>query len=259
MIQKKIWQTYRVPYDQLPDYARRAAETWQELNPDWEYHYLSDEDVLDFVQLNFGSKFVDIFQNKCPVGVMRADIWRVMAVYINGGIYTDLDTYCKAPIDSWLKEWDDKRVVLNAEHEVHINQWTFLSERGHPLMEYILEKMQQGFENPDYTNPHFVHELTGPGVFTKSTLEFLGIWMPKDSMDGEIYKSDPWANQNMHDLNLITQTHRFNDAPRSQELGVFLVPRHRFFHHEVSEHVYGSQIWSDGNYVQWIKERGSIE
>jgi alpha 1,6-mannosyltransferase len=254
VIPKKIWQTYRTEYSELPDYAKEAAETWINKNPEWEYNYLSDSDVLDFVKDNFGNKWLSIF-NSCPVGVMKADIWRIMTLYVNGGIYTDLDTICHVPIDTWIKNIPNKRVILNAEHEIHIQQWTFLSEDSHPLFSYMLENIEEAFHDPDYSNPHFVHAMTGPGIFTRSVLEFLDMWEPSDHVNGDIYMGDEYAKFNIHKVNFIEDVDKINNLPSSIENEIFIVPSHRFFHNEVSSHLYGSQSWSDGQYAQWILER----
>jgi mannosyltransferase OCH1-like enzyme len=257
MIPKKIWQTYKTNFNDLPDYAMSAAETWINKNPDWQYNYMSDEDVMDFVSDNFGKTWLNIF-GSCPLGVMRADIWRIMILYINGGMYTDLDTVCNIPASSWFNELSDKRVILNAEHEIHIQQWTFLSENNHPVFSYMLENIEEGFNNPDYSNPHFVHAMTGPGIFTKSILKFLDMWIAADSVDGEIYKYDEWAQFNKHKLNLINDVDLVNSSDMAKEYGIYLIPSHRFFHNQVSRHLYGSQSWDDGRYDQWIVERDKI-
>lgn len=258
VIPKKIWQTYKTNFEDLPEYAMDAAVTWRDRNHDWEYNYMSDNDVLDFVSDHFDGSWVKIF-NSCPLGVMKADIWRVMVLYVYGGMYTDLDTICKIPASGWFDPISDKRIIVNAEHEVHIQQWTFLSEAGHPILAHILENMHKAFNNPDYSNPHFVHAMTGPGIFTKSILDFLQMWELSDvKPDGEVYLSDPWAKENMHKLNLIKDVDKINNSDSAQQLGFYLVPSFRFFHHEVSKHLYGSQNWDDGNYDQWIIEREKI-
>jgi len=257
VIPKKIWQTYKLPYEDLPEYAIEASVTWKDRNPDWTYSYFSDDDIMDFVSDHFGKGWVEIF-NSCPLGVMKADIWRVMVLFINGGMYTDLDTVCNVRISDWFDKISDKRVIINAEHEVHIQQWTFLSEPEHPAFNYMLENIKKAFENPDYSNPHFVHAMTGPGIFTRSILEFLDIWEPAEDIDGEIYKSDEWAKFNIHKVNLINDVDLINSSAAARYSGIYLTPSHRFFHNQASSHLYGSQAWSDGRYDQWIIERDKI-
>lgn len=254
MIPKKIWQTYKDDYKNLPEYASAATKTWIDRNPDWEYNYFSDSDVMDFVSSEFGSEWIKIFES-CPVSVMKADIWRVMILYVNGGMYTDLDTVCNVPNSAWFDQLSDRRAIFNAEHELHIQQWTFLSEAGHPVLDHILSNVYDAFKNPDYSNEHFVHAMTGPGIFTKSILEFLNMWTPSDNVDGEVYMRDGYAKLHMHKINFVDDIGWLNLSEPCLSNGIYFVPSLRFFHNEVSSHLYGSQVWNDGRYKQWIFER----
>ena len=40
---------------------------------------------------------------KFPLPVMKADFWRYCVLYINGGIYADLDAKPLIPINEWDK------------------------------------------------------------------------------------------------------------------------------------------------------------
>jgi hypothetical protein len=254
-VPKKIWQTYKTNFHELPRYASDAAHTWVFLNPIWDYGYMNDEEMLKFVEENFDSEWVEIFK-ACPLGVMRADIWRIMVVYIHGGIYADLDTVCNVQIDKWMPQLRDKKLIVNAEHEVHIQQWTFAAEPRHPALKHTLDLIKEGLENPDYNDPHFVHVLTGPKAFTVGILDYLGMWDIENKIelaDG-VFSGDPHAQSNKHSLNLIKDFDIINNSEIAQRDGIYLVPRHRFFHEEVSTHLYGSQNWTEG-YSQWIKER----
>jgi mannosyltransferase OCH1-like enzyme len=47
-----------------------------------------------------------------PVGAMRSDFWRYAVIYMHGGIYGDIDTWCKRPVQQWLpaekpSEWEN--------------------------------------------------------------------------------------------------------------------------------------------------------
>lgn len=61
---KIIWQTN----DILP--VDRAVQSWQELNPDYEYRFLHDEDSEEWVQQNFKGSVIEWTWNKLPHPVM---------------------------------------------------------------------------------------------------------------------------------------------------------------------------------------------
>ena len=245
-IPKVIWQTYKVPYAELPEYATAASQTWSQLNPTWEHRYMSDERVFSFVQNEYGDEWYDIFKNKCPVGVMRADLWRYMVIYRYGGIYTDLDTICNVPIDSWIEteEFSGKKMIINAEYNNQIAQWTFAATPGHPVLGHVLRTIKENFKNPDYNDPHFVHNITANTIWSRGIFDYLDY-----TLEGK---------DRLPSINLIenqTDIEDFNTNPKAVECGLYLVPSYRWFHWEVSRHLYGSQAWNDGRYVRWIAER----
>jgi hypothetical protein len=248
MIPKIIWQTYKTKKDDVPPYARRAMRTWTDRNPGWSHRYRSQPEVLDFIRESFGPEWLEIVLTKCPVGVMTADIWRLMILYRFGGVYADLDTECLVPIDSWLDGLADFDLILNAENAQDIVYWTIAAAPEHPAIGHALQVIKRGFENPDYDNPHFVHALTGPSVFTNGVLEYL-------ELDENRVRDGVRGGR----LNLHRDVATFNASPKAVASRTHLVPSPAFFHSEVVQHMYGSLSWTDGKYVSWTKQRDGMK
>jgi len=101
MIPKIIWQTYESEYKDLPPLALECANSWQEKNPDWGYKYVSGKERAEFVLNNFGQEWFNIY-NSYKANILRADLWRYMCLYINGGLYVDLDILCKESIENFF-------------------------------------------------------------------------------------------------------------------------------------------------------------
>jgi hypothetical protein len=234
VIPKIIWQTYKEPFHALPPYARDAVFTWQSMNPRWRWEYMSDEQAAEFVLAEYGREWHELFVG-FPVGVMRGDLWRYLVVYKYGGVYADLDTVCRRPIESWLDPaWS---MMVCPENEMHLCQWAFAAEPGHPLMASVLETIRQGLRSPDYSNEHFVHILTGPRAWTKGILAGLGL---------------PMGNP-------VRDTPVINASPRAVETRFFCHPQFRLFHSDAILHLFGSVRWKDGRYVRWLEERNEFQ
>lgn len=245
-IPKIIWQTYKLPYRDLPEYALEAANTWTDMNPTWAHRYMDDEQVFSFVKEEYGDEWYDIFKNKCIVGVMRADLWRYMVIYKYGGVYTDLDTHCVVPIDSWIEteEFADKKMIINAEYIDQIANWTFAATPGHPALGHVLDTIKENFKNPNYNDIHFVHNITANTIWSRGIFDYLEYELVGDN---KLPKVDLISNpQDVAD---------FNAKPKAVESGLYMTPSFRWFHWEVSRHLYGSQVWNDGRYTRWIAER----
>jgi mannosyltransferase OCH1-like enzyme len=172
MIEKKIFQTYKKEYSELDDYAIYTSKTWIDKNPDWEYNYFSDESILDFTNDVYGKEWLDILLNRCPVGVMKSDIWRHLAVYNYGGIYADLDTICTDSINNWGINMN-KEAVFSWGIDNLIVSHTFAGEAKSKVFEHILYNIQKAvYENKEFSID-YVYKTTGPEIFTRSLLEYL--------------------------------------------------------------------------------------
>jgi mannosyltransferase OCH1-like enzyme len=231
MIPKVIWQTYKDPFDQLQPYMLDAVNTWKILNPEYEYRYMDDSQAAQFILEEYGQEWHDLFVG-LPVGVMRGDLWRYMIIYKYGGIYTDLDTECLNPINTWLNE--EYEMIVCPETNLHFCQWTFAASAGNPILKSVLDTIKEKLINPTYGSPHFVHTHTGPAVWTEGIMKALDIKVDNliddhlllnSSNNAKLYKFHCYGGENW-----------------------------RIFHFVDVKHIYGSQKWDDGNYIQWIED-----
>lgn len=72
-----------------------------ELNPGYKYEYYNNNDCINFIKKHFNSDVLSAF-NKLKPGAFKADIFRYCYLYINGGIYIDLDLLPKIPFDDLI-------------------------------------------------------------------------------------------------------------------------------------------------------------
>jgi alpha 1,6-mannosyltransferase len=226
-----IWQTYKDPIDTLAPYMNDAIQTWKDLNPEYEHRYMDDVQAGQFVLEEYGQEWYDLFVG-LPVGVMRGDLWRYMIIYKYGGVYADLDTECLKPISSWML--DDKDFIVCPETSNHFCQWTFAASPNNPILKYVLDLIKDKLLNPEYGTPHFVHNHTGPAIWSEGINKALGI-----NLD-----------------NIIEDYALLNESSNGKMYGFHCYGGEdwRIFHLESVRHIYGSQKWSDGSYVQWIED-----
>ena len=230
-IPKIIWQTYKDPYDMLMYYMHNAIDTWRDLNPDYEHRYMDDTQAAEFVLKEYGQEWHELFVG-LPVGVMRGDLWRYMVIYKYGGVYADLDTECLEPISTWMLE--DKDFIVCPETNEHFCQWTFAATPGHPILKSVLDLIKDRLISPDYESQHFVHTHTGPAIWTE------GINKALDS-----------SVSNLIDDYLLLNS---SNNAKLYKFHCYGGDQWRIFHFKSVKHIYGSQEWNDGNYVQWIED-----
>ena len=92
MIPKKLHQVWLGGND-IPKEFVKFTNNWRELHPDWEYKLWTEETILDKPQIR---NLVD----KCEAFSSKSNVVRLYAVYLEGGVYADMD------ID-WLRNFDE--------------------------------------------------------------------------------------------------------------------------------------------------------
>jgi len=71
----------------VPD---KVFDRWKILNPNYIIDFSLDEDCINFLKENFNDYIVNLFKS-IKRGMYKADLWRLCKLYINGGVYADVD------------------------------------------------------------------------------------------------------------------------------------------------------------------------
>ncbi|KAK6523513.1 membrane-bound alpha-1,6- mannosyltransferase Initiation-specific [Arthrobotrys megalospora] len=170
---KKIWQTWKtiaLPNDET--FTRR--QTWHALNPTHEYDLLTDKSALDYVVNNFNATdpfIVHLYAN-FPQRILAADLLRYLIAFKSGGVYSDIDTECKKPIDTWVSQsiahlphvkQEDINIVVGMEldildktkysdkwviesgfaQRIQFIQWTIYAKPGHEISRRMITSVQE--------------------------------------------------------------------------------------------------------------------
>ena len=168
MIPKIIWQTYECEYKDLPQKALECIASWQEKNPEWEYKYISGKERSNFVLNNFGEEWFNIY-NSYKTNILRSDLWRYMCLYINGGLYVDLDILCKKPMHDWFNT-NINFFVSEEPNGPGYSQMIFASEINSIFLKNTLDNIKiKYYEFNKYNNiVEYVTNEVGYIIFNKS-------------------------------------------------------------------------------------------
>lgn len=170
-IPKIIHQTCKNPAElsaELVPFVERVAA----LHPGWEHRLYGDDECRAAVERIFPA-VLPLYDASAPI--QRADIFRIVAVYGDGGFYIDTDVYCRVPLDD-LREFrsvfgeettlsPEETAKRGLETPLRVGNYAFGSEPGHPFLLRIIEGMavQAGRE---ITTEEDILESTGPGLVT---------------------------------------------------------------------------------------------
>lgn len=194
-IPKIIHQTYRSK--ELPPEIFEIVEGFRSLNPDWEYRFYTDEDILDYIQKNFDEDILTAYLKINPVyGAAKADLFRYLVLYKEGGVYVDIKSTCIYPLNDVIRpddqfivtQWQNDRgkkdestgLFLYLTEELKIKngeyqQWFIIAEKNSPVMKHIVDTVVHNILNYrawDYKFHSYgkrgVLFVTGPIAYTKA-------------------------------------------------------------------------------------------
>ena len=100
MIPKCIYLTYK--NSNIPN---KFLQRWKDLNNDYEIKFYDDNDCFEFIRNNFGEDYSSYF-SEIKIGPYKADFWRLCILYVNGGIYSDIDIVPHVPINKIIEDSD---------------------------------------------------------------------------------------------------------------------------------------------------------
>ncbi|MDO4707038.1 MAG: glycosyltransferase [Porphyromonadaceae bacterium] len=200
-ISRKIFQVFVRPnddehvFDFLPVEIKKNMEHIQTINAGWEYTLFDNEAVKSFILEHYGAEIWSYYERISPVyGAARADFFRYLLIYQEGGMYIDIKTSLEKPLDEVLRP-EDKFILTHWDNlpggqyegvgifgEVSFLprgeyiQWCVASTSGHPLLRAVILEMLRRI---DEYNP-FRHgaglwgvlRTTGPVMYTQ-TIEAL--------------------------------------------------------------------------------------
>lgn len=104
-IPRTVWQTWKcLPEDSgFPSAYKAPHRSWKLANPNSDVILIPDDHVEEFIETTFQDvpEVVATFKT-LPANIMKADFFRYLVIFARGGTYSDLDTFCLKPIDSWV-------------------------------------------------------------------------------------------------------------------------------------------------------------
>ena len=103
LIPKVIYQSWKTK--ELKNDMLNNVKKLQSLNPEYKYVLYDDNDCQNFILENFGINYANAFDVLIP-GAFKCDLWRYAMLYINGGVYLDIDMEPKIPFREILEETD---------------------------------------------------------------------------------------------------------------------------------------------------------
>ncbi|TVY80605.1 Initiation-specific alpha-1 [Lachnellula suecica] len=199
---RKIWQTWKVDPLDFEERDLSCARTWTQKNPGHRYEVLTDSNDMYYVETHFGPQGLNrpdivYMYRSLTLKIIKADLLRYLVMYVEGGLYADIDVEALRPLDRFIPDRYNERdvqMVIGVEidqpdfknHPIlgkkseSFCQWTFMAKPGLPVMMKLIDGIVKWLNGVSKAQKVPVSEIvldfdevisgTGPSAFTGALL-----------------------------------------------------------------------------------------
>lgn len=149
-----IWQTNFTDRVTLPVYLNYLFNRL--MSPGFEYRYVSTEARLDFIREHFPGPVLACYL-RLKNGAAQADLWRLLVLQKEGGVYMDIDAHLVWPLP-WLLPRGLGSLYIRTRQDRYTN-WFIASRPDNPELEAIIAEVVGNVRKGEF---ELVYDLTGP-------------------------------------------------------------------------------------------------
>jgi len=178
----------------------KGVQSLIDLNPDWEVEVFDNNDVNEYMQANMPAEYWELIKDAHIVE--KTDVWRMLKLYREGGIYVDIDRWCNKKLSDIIPE--DAICVLPTCEDTDFSQDIMISAPASPILDAALQAHFQRREE-GHTSVYFL----GPQTYMHAVTH---------TLFGEVVDTNPGAevfNQMRDLINRIDGFYTYRESPPS--------------------------------------------
>ena len=162
MIPKKVhitWKTKDLLQSESP-IVTEGVKKLIDLNPEWEVTIYDDEEVDTYLQRKLGDQYPLIADKHI---VQKSDLWRLMLLFEEGGLYIDIDRFIDTPLDDLMGP--STRWVLPTCKDYDFSHDFMMTAPGNPAYRVAanlyLQRLRDGHNSIYFLGPQtYMHAIT---------------------------------------------------------------------------------------------------
>ena len=177
-IPKKIFQMVADKNNISPEFKKNIKYI-QDKNKNWEYNLLDDKDIEKYIEEKYGKDMLLLYGKINPkYGACKGDFARYLIMYLEGGVYFDIKSASKFPLDQIilpedqyiLSYWDlPFKSAETGSFYGEFQQWHIICRPRHPFLYGVIKEVIHNINS--YTKDKGVGKegvlkLSGPIVYT---------------------------------------------------------------------------------------------
>jgi mannosyltransferase OCH1-like enzyme len=217
-IPKKIHQTVADKNNINPAFLKNI-EYIKKMNPTWDYYLYDDKDIIDYLSKNYSPNILTYYNKINPkYGAAKADFFRYLLMYKEGGVYLDIKSGMKYPLDKIILP-DDEYILSHWSCNpqfIEVNnifgeyqQWHIISRPQHPFLEAVINKVIENIKTYDISvgvGKDAVLKVTGPIAYTKAIMPIINKHKHR-LIDTDEFIGLEYNNISNSHVNLFSKTH----------------------------------------------------
>jgi mannosyltransferase OCH1-like enzyme len=161
-IPREIFQTWKTR--DVPEHWKESQLSIVKHLDNWKYTLFTDEDNREFVKTHFPD-FLSTY-DAFPYNIQRADAIRYMYLYMNGGVYMDLDIAIQKSIEDLLGDEDFYLVPSGNINSSFTNSFMISKPRVAFWLD-VIDEMKKPPSSLWLTKHLIVMNTTGPMMLTR--------------------------------------------------------------------------------------------
>ena len=141
--------------------AINGVQNMRKINPNYKIEVSDDNDVNEYIQQHIPNTDWELLKDRHIVE--KVDLWRLLKIYNEGGIYCDIDRLCNIPFDDIIKE--DDVCILPTHFNADFSQDIMISAPNQEIhkksIELNLGRRQDGCQDVLSLGPiTYFHSIT---------------------------------------------------------------------------------------------------
>jgi len=195
---KIIHQTY--PDRKLPSFYQQNITRIKQLSPGWDYRFYDDRDIENYIARHFPEVLNYYNRIDARYGAARADLFRYLVIYNEGGIYLDIKSTVTRPLNEvlpaketyLLSHWDNGPGNMYEDYGLwdcavdkleswpergEFQQWYIVSPPRHPFLQKTIERVCHNIDRYCLLTGEVgrigVLKLTGPIAYTQAVVPLM--------------------------------------------------------------------------------------
>jgi mannosyltransferase OCH1-like enzyme len=149
---------------------RKYRDSWLNQNPSWTYVCWNLVKCKDLVKYYY-CQHKEMYDNY-PYPIQRCDTVRYFILHRYGGLYADMDYYCKRSWDEVLKNYKNDIYLVETPNkisdETHVSNSLMYSKPGHVFWNKLFIELEKNQVTPSYYGKHVtIMFTTGPGILNR--------------------------------------------------------------------------------------------